>query len=120
MLGQVVGKIKRPVGVHSVMPNRKRQAGLSALTFKKRFLAWWSRPATSKERMNASLLSAWAGLWFGAIFCLLLQETPVSLVVIAKWSAAGSVLSAAMGAIFPRVMRCVSFPFAFLGVGGGP
>jgi hypothetical protein len=87
------------------------------VALKRRFLDWWSSPSTSKERAATTLISGWAGLWFGAIGCVVFNQAPFPFGVMVQWAVAGSALSAVLGALFPKSMRCLAFPFTFLGFG---
>lgn len=84
-----------------------------------RFHSWWRRPATPADRVWAVVLGAWAGLWLGAIGRLVLGEMPVSLRELAWFAVASAGVLAACGLVFPKTVRCISFPFSFLGASSG-
>lgn len=84
-----------------------------------RFLSWWKKPADRGERILTCAISFWAGLWFGAIFCIAINQPPIPLMTIVESSLYTSAAFALVAVFAPKVMRCISFPFAFIGVGGG-
>lgn len=86
---------------------------------KNRFIGWWAKPADSGERILTCAVSFWAGLWVGAIYCVVVNQPPIPLMEIAYSSLHSSIMFTSAAAIVPKFMRCLSFPFAFIGIGGG-
>ncbi|MDR7150958.1 hypothetical protein J2W49_002931 [Hydrogenophaga palleronii] len=84
-----------------------------------KFQSWWHAPATPADRAWAFVLGAWAGLWLGLIGRLIIGGTPVPLVEVFWYAIAMAVALAVSGLIFPKTVRCISFPFAFFGLSGG-
>ena len=84
--------------------------------FKRRtdgFRAWWRAPPTVMDRVLSSFLGGWAGLWIGAIGRIIIG--PASLPELLQYSVGTAIALLAMGALFPKTMRIVAFPFAFIG-----
>jgi hypothetical protein len=88
-------------------------------TRKQRFEEWWRAPTTTPDRIKTALLSMWAGLWIGAIACVVLLPFPIPFSAILYWALAGAGAAAILGALFPKAMWLVAMPFAFLGIGSG-
>lgn len=86
--------------------------------YKKKFIRWWAEPASKTERARTAMLCAWSGIWFGLIACFVINS-PANPNQIIMFVIGGSVLTAILGLFFPKIMRCIAFPFAFIGIGGG-
>lgn len=83
------------------------------------FKTWWRKPATPADRFFSVLLGAWAGLWIGVIGRLFVGEMPVGLGELFRVAVITAAVLGFCGAVFPKTVSCIAFPFAFLGVSGG-
>lgn len=83
------------------------------------FQAWWRAPSTPAERISSIVLGGWAGLWIGGLGRIALGQLPIPLGEVFWAAIAVAVLLAAAGAVFPKLVRCLCFPFAFFGAAGG-
>lgn len=84
-----------------------------------RFLSWWNAPTTPADRAWGFALGAWAGLWLGVIGHLVFDGSPVPLEALIWYAVATAVALAVAGLLFPKIVRCIAFPFAFFGVSAG-
>jgi len=83
-----------------------------------RFSLWWQRPIRSGDRVSAAFVGLFAGFWIGLLGRLILVDGPTSISVLLYWGASIAVVSAILGALFPRHVMIVFYPFTFFGVGG--
>jgi hypothetical protein len=86
---------------------------------KAKFQTWWSTPATPADRGWAFVLGAWAVVWFGLIGRLVIGGLPVPFAELFWYAVATSVAVAFAGLFFPKTVRLISFPFAFIALPGG-
>ena len=73
----------------------------------------------TRHRVGAFLIGAFGGLWVGLLGRLFLGPMPVAFSVLAYWAIGGAIACALLGALFPRVVTVVLYPFAMLGSGFG-
>jgi len=83
------------------------------------FLEWWNAPIKTKDRITSATLSFFAGFWIADLGRIFFGELPVSIKIIALYAVAGAFIGMIFGILFPKVMRCIAYPFAFFGVGSG-
>lgn len=80
---------------------------------------WWNEPPSANDRFKSSVLSGFAGFWIGALGRLIFGPSSSSLAELFYYGLGGVFVGIVLGAMFPKVMRIIAFPFAFFGVGGG-
>lgn len=83
------------------------------------FAEWWHAPATGVDRLWGFIFGGFGGFWVGLLGRLFFGPLPVSFVVGAQWAFGTALAVALVGIALPKTIRCVCFPFAFLGLGGG-
>jgi hypothetical protein len=81
------------------------------------FKAWWNRPPTIRDRVLGSFVGAMAGLWVAVLGRLFLGDMPVSFAALAEFAMIGAACGVVLGAVFPKSVLILGFPFASLGVG---
>ena len=79
---------------------------------------WWQRPIRKRDRINAFFIGACGGLWAGLFAGLFVAPMPVSIPELAYYAFGGSMLFAASGTFFPRIVTLVLYPFTLLSFGG--
>jgi len=82
----------------------------------KKYKDWWSAPVNLKSRVYSAILSGMAGFWIAALGRITLGTLPVSLSVIGWFALSGIAIGILFGALFPKTMRLIAFPFAFWGI----
>lgn len=80
---------------------------------------WWAAPPTPDDRFKSSILSGFAGFWIGGLGRLIFGPSSTSLEVLFYYALAGIFAGLILGAMFPKVMRIIAFPFTFWGISGG-
>ena len=83
-----------------------------------RFSSWWQRPVRTSDRVTAAFVGLFAGFWIGLLGRLILVDGPTPISVLFYWGLAIAIVSAILGALFPRHAMIVFYPFAFFGIGG--
>ena len=76
---------------------------------------WWRAPTTRRDRIRGATIGAFAGFWIGALGRVAVAITSVALVEFAAWGLASALLGIVVGAVFPKSITCVLFPFATFG-----
>ncbi len=82
------------------------------------FKTWWSSRATLADRLWAFVSGAWAGLWLGAIGHIVVSDLPMSMTALFWFAVSAALVLGVAGLIFPKAVRCISFPFLFLSIFG--
>jgi hypothetical protein len=82
------------------------------------FKAWWATPPTRLERFGSAMLGLWAFLLVGVVLGFVFAPNHSLSISALLLVASGSAISGTiLGAAFPKHMRCLALPFAFVGVG---
>jgi len=84
---------------------------------RERFRQWWRAPINTGDRILGSLIGAFACFWI-ALLGSTAVPGPLAGSGLLWWLLAGVVLGAALGALFPKAVTVVLFPFSTFG--GGP
>ncbi len=86
---------------------------------KERFNTWWYSPVTRADRITSAICGAWAFLIIGLVAGFALAPAHTLSLIGIGYLAIGSLVSGVvLGALFPKVIRCIAFPFVFIGIGG--
>lgn len=80
------------------------------------FQKWWLAPNTQEDRIRGCLIGGAGCFWIGGLGRLIFGESPVSISVIGLWALGGAVTGILLGAIFPKAVSCVCFPFSKFGI----
>lgn len=83
-----------------------------------RFSDWWQRPIRTRDRVSAAFVGLFAGFWIGLLGRIILVDEPTGISILFYWGVAIAVISAILGALFPRHTMIVFYPFAFFGISG--
>ncbi len=84
-----------------------------------RFRTWWLAPITTKDRVLGVVIGGIGCFWVGVLGRIFLGPSPVSGTVIAWWAAGSVTVGVVLGAIFPKAVTCLCFPFSTFGGGVG-
>lgn len=82
-----------------------------------RFLDWWRKPPTARDRILGAVVGGIAGFWVSLLCALAYLQSPQPLSSLALVALLGATAGAALGAALPKPITCVLYPFAL--VGGG-
>src|SRR5262245_20056763 len=83
-----------------------------------RFKTWWHAPATKRDRVISAILGIWAFLIIGVVIAFAIAPNhSLSLAALVYWALGSMACGATLGALFPKVIRCIALPFAFIGFG---
>lgn len=63
------------------------------------------------------VIGAVGGFWVSVLGRLLFGPMPVSFTVLVYWAIGGIIAGTILGAIFPRVVSVILYPFSLLGIG---
>ncbi len=77
-----------------------------------------NRPLKIGDRILAIVMGAFGGFWLGLFACMAFASTPVPLQEVAYWLGSGALVGVILGAIFPRVIMIIFYPFMFITIGG--
>ena len=83
------------------------------------FNQWWQRPLRTRDKIGAVFIGAIGGFWISLLGRLMLGQMPVSFSVLLYWAIGGIIIGIILGALFPRTVSVLLYPFALLGIGGG-
>lgn len=84
-----------------------------------RLQSWWRAPATRKDRLVGAAVGGMSFFWFGLFGRLSLGATPALLSELVAWVLATVVAGVMLGALFPKPISVIGFPFTFLGMSFG-
>ena len=81
----------------------------------RRFIDWWNRPITAKDRSRAATIGLFGGFWVGIIGRLALRYEG-SLMELLAFGGGAAVAGMLLGIAFPKVVTVVLFPFSVFGI----
>ena len=79
------------------------------------FRTWWRAPIRPRDRFLGMVIGALGAFWIGALGRIIVGELRVSLAEVAGWGVGCAIAGATMGAVVPKHISVLLFPFSTFG-----